>query len=329
MTTARTLFPGAMGPEGFISCFDHLMDDALLRRKLILKGGPGVGKSTFMRRVHAALCANGEPSTLYFCSGDPDSLDGVAVSHAGLLILDGTAPHTIDPAMPGIDGETLDLGRFLHKEVFKRRREELFVLAEENRAHYKNAFACLSAAGSLRRAAVSEAARSADLTMIRTFLKEGFTLPKEGTPRILFLTSPTPAGVADFREAQDAENTVYLPGVLGAVFLNEAMKLVQNTQTEIFLHPLTPEAPQCVRIGDTMLCAADDTRSTLNEFLLSPLSDFIPFAMQEAETLTAQAVEELRLCKRTHDAIETIYRPFVDYDHVERETNRLLETLKL
>ena len=232
-------------------------------------------------------------------------------------------------APPGIDGETLDLGRFLHKEVFKRRREELFVLAEENRAHYKNAFACLSAAGSLRRAAVSEAARSADLTMIRTFLKEGFTLPKEGTPRTLFLTSPTPAGVADFREAQDAENTVYLPGVLGAVFLNEAMKLVQNTQTEIFLHPLTPEAPQCVRIGDTMLCAADDTRSTLNEFLLSPLSDFIPFAMQEAETLTAQAVEELRLCKRTHDAIETIYRPFVDYDHVERETNRLLETLKL
>ena len=329
MNTARTLFPGAMGPDGFISCFDHLMDDTLLRRKLILKGGPGVGKSTFMRRVHAALCANGEPSTLYFCSGDPDSLDGVAIPHAGLLILDGTAPHTIDPAMPGIDGETLDLGRFLHKEVFKRRREELFVLAEENRTHYKNAFACLSAAGSLRRAAVSEAARSADLTMIRTFLKEGFTLPKEGTPRTLFLTSPTPAGVADFREAQDAENTVYLPGVLGAVFLNEAMKLVQNTQTEIFLHPLTPEAPQCVRIGDTMLCAADDTRSTLNEFLLSPLSDFIPFAMQEAETLTAQAVEELRLCKRTHDAIETIYRPFVDYDHVERETNRLLETLKL
>ena len=200
---------------------------------------------------------------------------------------------------------------------------------QKKTAHYKNAFACLSAAGSLRRAAVSEAARSADLTMIRTFLKEGFTLPKEGTPRTLFLTSPTPAGVADFREAQDAENTVYLPGVLGAVFLNEAMKLVQNTQTEIFLHPLTPEAPQCVRIGNTMLCAADDTRSTLNEFLLSPLSDFIPFAMQEAETLTAQAVEELRLCKRTHDAIETIYRPFVDYDHVERETNRLLETLKL
>ena len=100
LNTARTLFPGAMGPDGFISCFDHLLDDSILRRKLILKGGPGVGKSTFMRRVHAALCANGEPSTLYFCSGDPDSLDGVAVPHAGLLILDGTAPHIVDPEIP-------------------------------------------------------------------------------------------------------------------------------------------------------------------------------------------------------------------------------------
>ena len=325
----RHYFLGANGPDGFHSLYREFCPPDSGNFLWVIKGGPGCGKSTFMRMIGKAAEDAGLDVEYALCSSDPASLDGVLIPGWHVAYLDGTAPHTIDPAMPGIDGETLDLGRFLHKEVFKRRREELFVLAEENRAHYKNAFACLSAAGSLRRAAVSEASRSADLVMIRTFLKEGFTLPKEGTPRTLFLTSPTPAGVADFREAQDAENTVYLPGVLGAVFLNEAMKLVQNTQAEIFLHPLTPETPQCVRIGDTMLCAADDTRSTLNEFLLSPLSDFIPFAMQEAETLTAQAVEELRLCKRTHDAIETIYRPFVDYDHVERETNHLLETLKL
>lgn len=96
----RTLFPGAMGPDGFISCFDHLLSEAKLKRKLILKGGPGVGKSTFMRRVHAALCPENEAATLYFCSGDPDSLDAVAVPHAGLLILDGTAPHIVDPEIP-------------------------------------------------------------------------------------------------------------------------------------------------------------------------------------------------------------------------------------
>ena len=216
----------------------------------------------------------------------------------------------------------------MHKEVFKRRREELLSLQKKTARTTKRVRV------PFRRRQPAPCCRKRSRKVCRPYhdphiFKRGFhTAEGRHTAHTIF-NEPTPAGVADFREAQDAENTVYLPGVLGAVFLNEAMKLVQNTQTEIFLHPLTPEAPQCVRIGDTMLCAADDTRSTLNEFLLSPLSDFIPFAMQEAETLTAQAVEELRLCKRTHDAIETIYRPFVDYDHVERETNRLLETLKL
>ena len=51
LSNVRALFPGAMGPEGFISCFDHLMPEAKLRRLLILKGGPGVGKSTFINRI--------------------------------------------------------------------------------------------------------------------------------------------------------------------------------------------------------------------------------------------------------------------------------------
>ena len=35
MNAARALFPGAMGPEGFISCFDQLIDENILRRRLI------------------------------------------------------------------------------------------------------------------------------------------------------------------------------------------------------------------------------------------------------------------------------------------------------
>ena len=78
-----------------------------------------------------------------------------------------------------------------------------------------------------------------------------------------------------------------------------------------------------------MLCAVDDTHTTLNEFLLSPIPEFVSFALHEADLLTARAVEELRLCKRTHDAVETLYRPYVDYDRVDRETGVLLEKLDL
>ena len=152
MNTARTLFPGAMGPDGFISCFDHLIDDSILRRKLILKGGPGVGKSTFMRRVHAALCANGEPSTLYFCSGDPDSLDGVAVPHAGLLILDGTAPHIVDPEIPGARDSIINLGECLNEPAMRPRLPHIRACMGDHAACSRRARACLAAAAALAKA---------------------------------------------------------------------------------------------------------------------------------------------------------------------------------
>ena len=125
LSNVRALFPGAMGPEGFISCFDHLMPEAKLRRLLILKGGPGVGKSTFMRRIHALLSSQGEETTLYFCSGDPDSLDAVAAPEAGILILDGTAPHIVDPVIPGARDSLINLGVCLDEAAMRPRLEHI------------------------------------------------------------------------------------------------------------------------------------------------------------------------------------------------------------
>lgn len=149
MSHARTLFPGAMGPDGFISCFDHLMPDADIRRKIILKGGPGVGKSTFMRRIHAHLCSEGATSTLYFCSGDPDSLDAVAVPHAGLLILDGTAPHIVDPVYPGARDSIINLGEYLDERAMHPRLAHIRICMADHANVSRRARACLRAARAL------------------------------------------------------------------------------------------------------------------------------------------------------------------------------------
>lgn len=134
----RRYFPGANTGRGFIGHFEGIVPPwSEPHYTYVLKGGPGVGKSTLMKKCAAIARANGFTVEEFRCASDPESFDAVRIPQRRLVLLDGTAPHTIDPAMPGIDGETLDLGRFLHKEVFKRRREELFVLAEENRAHYK------------------------------------------------------------------------------------------------------------------------------------------------------------------------------------------------
>lgn len=89
-------FLGANSEEGFSSLYEQLLggrfDDLL-----ILKGGAGSGKSTFMRRVGAAVERTGERVVYINYSGDPDSLDGAIFLDRRAAIVDGTAPHGTAP----------------------------------------------------------------------------------------------------------------------------------------------------------------------------------------------------------------------------------------
>ena len=64
---------------------------------MVLKGGPGVGKNTFMREIGRCMEAAGAPVEYLWCSGDPDSLDGVVLPSIRCAVVDGTAPHGMAP----------------------------------------------------------------------------------------------------------------------------------------------------------------------------------------------------------------------------------------
>ena len=89
-------FLGANSGEGFYSLYDQMLggrfDDLM-----ILKGGPGCGKSTFMRRMGAAAEQRGERVIYIPCSGDPESLDGAIFPDRRAAVVDGTAPHVLEP----------------------------------------------------------------------------------------------------------------------------------------------------------------------------------------------------------------------------------------
>ena len=86
-------FLGANSPEGFVSFFDHLIDLDAANEVYIIKGGPGVGKSSFMKRAAAGLVEAGLTAEWIVCSADPDSLDGVVFPEIGVAFVDGTQPH--------------------------------------------------------------------------------------------------------------------------------------------------------------------------------------------------------------------------------------------
>ena len=112
MAQVTNFFVGANSGEGFQNLFGELMDLEHTYDFMVLKGGPGVGKNTFMREIGRTMEQAGAKVEYLWCSGDPDSLDGVVLPELKCAIADGTSPHVIEPKYPAAVDRYVDLGRF-------------------------------------------------------------------------------------------------------------------------------------------------------------------------------------------------------------------------
>ena len=142
---------GGNTSSGFHSLYHELSRPEEMQALYILKGGPGCGKSTLMRRVARHARAAGLDTEEIPCSGDPDSLDGLLLPALGTAIVDGTAPHVVEAGCPGAVDRYVDLSCFYDRQALQPLKEKLLSAAKEYRGHYKGAYRCLGAAGELGR----------------------------------------------------------------------------------------------------------------------------------------------------------------------------------
>lgn len=351
MSATRSLFPGAMGPEGFISCFDHLIDETKLKRMLILKGGPGVGKSTFMRRIHAALCAEGEESTLYYCSGDPDSLDAVALPGRGVLILDGTAPHIVDPIIPGARDSLINLGAYLDEPAMRPRLPHIRACMADHAACSRRARACLRAAAALARdsaavyAAAADGQRIAEMThaLIAAVLPAGHTGSERPAVRPVLANAVTPRGelclIAENAQPHIVRLTapwgMDLTGPLRALSMAARSsgyaveEYLSPTQPGSLLHLAIPALHTLVTTSDLLPSAL-----TFDFGLCLPAGSLLRHecALEQERAGVKlhlhRAVTALSQAKQLHDELETFYVPNMDFEGWQRTLDETLESLK-
>ncbi|MDR0381556.1 MAG: hypothetical protein LBH86_06145 [Oscillospiraceae bacterium] len=142
-------FLGANTPAGFYSLYDGLIDTDTARDVIVLKGGPGCGKSTFMRRVGALVADAGHSVEFILCSSDPDSLDGVVFPGLKAAVVDGTAPHVVEPVFPLAVERYCNLGAHCDVDAVKLHVAEIRRLTRAIRPCYARATRCLSAARAL------------------------------------------------------------------------------------------------------------------------------------------------------------------------------------
>lgn len=157
-------FASANGYSGFRSYFKDVFSEEDLCRYFILKGGPGTGKSTFMKRIAENFSERVDSCELILCSSDTQSLDGVILAKKGrrIAIVDGTAPHTVDPNFPGAVSEIINLGEGWDSSGLVARRDTIIALSRTKGAEYFAAYEALALAGKLNDRIISIAAAHFD-----------------------------------------------------------------------------------------------------------------------------------------------------------------------
>ncbi len=144
-------FGAANGYHGFKSYFPEIFKSERYVRIFVLKGGPGTGKSSLMRKTEKCFRENGFSYERILCSSDPHSLDGVIAEKSGkyVAILDGTAPHTRDAEIPGAIDEIIYLGNGWRTDHLTDNKRIILELNKKKKHNYRLAYEHLSFAGEI------------------------------------------------------------------------------------------------------------------------------------------------------------------------------------
>ena len=337
---AVRFFLGANSRNGFASLYDGFTQTSDTGDFIwVLKGSPGCGKSSFMRRIGAAAEKAGLSVEYILCSGDPDSLDAVRIPEKRLIYVDGTAPHVVEAACPGAASLYLDLSRFLDAGALRQKLPEIAELNRQIGAAYASAYdrLCASAAllpknrpGLLDGAAQDKLDRKLAGLIARTLPR------REGRGRLArrFLSANSCQGrilLADTAAAL-CPRVWALDNALGAghvvlARLAEAA-LVRGCDVIHCPDPLEPEKAEAVLLPEPGLAFLAVDRGELPQgfplfrhlrldALAAPrppeLRAELRRARRESAALYAGAVEMLRRAKDLHDELEAVYHPHVDF----------------
>ena len=351
MAQVTNFFVGANSGDGFRNLFAEMIDLEQMQDFMILKGGPGVGKNTFMRSLGRYMEEAGLAVEYLWCSGDPDSLDGVVIPELRCAVADGTSPHVLEPAYPAAVDRYVNLGQFYDIAAAKAAADEVKAHTHAYQAAYVRAYHSLKAAREVEKDAVSAVRSAFDAEKARrrvegTIGRELRRGSEAGRTTRRFLGSITHKGYIWRFDSVDA----LCPRVYE---LQDSFELAGDLLARI--HAAATE-----KGWDTIVCAAPEEPARMEHLLIPTLGlAFVtsregmeygrkPYrrirldAMTDAAAskgrlrfqqrmvglLRREAISALQEAKANHDALEGVYNPYVDFEGVHTlaalEAGRLL-----
>lgn len=349
----RKVFPGGNTGLGFYSYYNYVIpEDA--RRIFILKGGPGVGKSNFMKKIAREMLGRGFDVEMHQCSSDNNSLDGLVIPDLDVAFIDGTAPHIVDPKNPGCVDEIIHLGDYWNVDAIERNKE--FILKDNKKVGglFARAYKYLAAAKEIMDDLEEKYGRAMNYGNVNLIIQdlneelfEGWPVSvTPGKERHLFGSALTPGGFVDYADTVlDKVGRVYYiggqPGTGKTTTMGSLAKYAvdRGLKVEYFHAPLKPYkldsividdmdvAITCSRKGKNTAIKSIDLNSYLDESVLSEEEESINKDWKMYKRLIDEAIATIARAKEVHDHMETYYISTMDFASVNVLRKKMVERI--
>ncbi|HHU89598.1 MAG TPA: ATPase [Clostridiaceae bacterium] len=355
----RHMFPGGNTPLGFYSYYKYIIDPEKANRIFILKGGPGTGKSTIMKRIGQDLAKQGYDIEFMHCSSDNNSLDGIVVPNLSVAIFDGTAPHVVDPIYPGAVDEIINLGEFWDEEGIIEAKEKIFETSKKIKDCFERAYGYLRAAYELMKDTEKVFKQALDRGKEEIFIHDintelfGTDPPSNvpGKQRCLFASAITPKGLSAYLDSLCTGHRVIRLWAPAGCLTKNALESIKNEAvkkgyfTETYFCPMSPERIEHIVLPElrTSVLTANEyhdisdinresvTTYYMNEFLNdSVILNFkqqLDFNRLYSDTITQKAVDCIAMAKAFHDELEKYYIKNIDFNQLNLLREKLMEKI--
>jgi len=362
MGKSRHFFPGGNTCYGFYSFYQYLVKPTV-KRKYILKGGPGVGKSNFMKKIGQYFENQGYDIEYHWCSSDPDSLDGIVIGNHQAAVLDGTAPHVVDPRYPGAVDEIINLGQYWQPTSLTENRKQIIEISDQISFCFQQAYHRLAEAHLawqewsvyLKKIRIDKVVARNTLALVADFL-EGTETSVDAGERHLFAGAITPAGIIlKVENILEADTALYAikgsPGSGVRDLIEHLVHMIELTgvRAEVFHNPFDPAQIDMVYLPDyrrALLDVSDylfayaehlsgrrykrqlDFDQLLPQDALSPYAKRIALAKERLENGINEAIEWIALAKQYHDRLEDFYVKAMDFLSIDQQRDDLIEDIE-
>lgn len=332
----QTYFIGANTKNGFVGFGDEIFKDT--GKIYIIKGGPGTGKSTFMRNVCAEAQKRGYTVKKYLCSSDPSSLDAVVIDELSLAFTDGTSPHILEGRYIGACENYLDFGLFWNRDFLHECLDEIKEISLIKKESFSSLYRLIKAASvitdersfMLDKCFDKEKSDKAAMRLLSPFGQgSGFSLHTHQISAFGMNGSqmlPTYETMANYKIGI-ADKRSLAPSVFNSIIkAAEVLKLKTYISYDIFLKPnalFFPEKALSVSV------LGDDKIINTERFLLSEAysknRSKIRFLNSLTEDIISLCSYEWQKIKESHFALESIYSSSMDFDALNSFCSHIIE----